>query len=70
MDYYLSGLKYGIVFGLAIVVGFAIVQNKNEANQQNISKQNTIASDSANISSGTVGLLIASDSEIIPLPTK
>ena len=34
MDYYLSGLKYGIVFGLAIVVGFAIIQNKYEnANQ-------------------------------------
>ena len=68
MDYYLSGLKYGIVFGLAIVVGFAIIQNKNENKNQSIN--NSIASDTANISSNTVILPIATDSEIIPLPTK
>ncbi len=69
MDYYFSGLKYGIVFGLAIVVGFAIIQNKNE-NMTNQAGNNSIASDTAKISSDTVGIAIASESEIIPLPTK
>ena len=70
LDYYLSGLKYGIVFGLAIVVGFAIVQNQNEAKQQSISNQTNLASDTANISSEAPTLPIATDSELIQLPTK
>ena len=70
MDYYLSGLKYGIVFGLSIVVGFAIIQNKNEANNlQKTANGASIASESINIASDTNNLSIATDSEIIPLPT-
>ena len=69
MDYYLSGLKYGIVFGLAIVVGFAIIQNKNEANNiQNANKEINTASGSLNIASNSLDLSIATDSEILPLP--
>lgn len=45
LDYYLSGLKYGIVFGLAIVIGFAIIQNKNEDNELPKNNNNTVASD-------------------------
>lgn len=67
-DYYFSGLKYGIVFGLAIVVGFSILQVKNEKKQSSNAKINTVASDSANIASNTTNLSIATDSEIIQLP--
>lgn len=38
MDYYMSGLKYGLVFGLAVVIGFAIIQNKNEAAEEESKK--------------------------------
>lgn len=34
LDYYLSGLKYGLVFGLAVVIGFSIIQNQNEARER------------------------------------
>ncbi|MBP5469690.1 MAG: hypothetical protein J6Z11_10665, partial [Candidatus Riflebacteria bacterium] len=67
-DYYFSGLKYGIVFGLAIVVGFSILQVKNEKKQSSNANINTVASDSANIASNTNNLSIATDSEIIQLP--
>lgn len=54
---YLSGLKYGIVFGLAIVVGLAIVRNNNENKVvQNTNTQTTIASDTVNIASSTSDL--------------
>ena len=69
MDYYLSGLKYGIVFGLAIVVGFAIIQNKNETNKvQNANKEINTASGSLNLASSSLDLSIATDTEILPLP--
>lgn len=47
LDYYLSGLKYGIVFGIAIVVGFAIIQSRIEnTNVENIDENaNITASD-------------------------
>ena len=67
-DYYFSGLKYGIVFGLAIVVGFSILQVKNEKNQSSNANINSVASDTANIASNTTNLSIATDSEIIQLP--
>ena len=66
--YYFSGLKYGIVFGLAIVVGFSIIQVNNEKNLSNKVNNVSNASDTANISSNTINISIATDSEIIQLP--
>ena len=70
MDYYLSGLKYGIVFGLAIVIGFSFVHNTNEANKNQNSKKsvNSIASESIGIASDSSVISVASDSDIIILP--
>ena len=70
MDYYLSGLKYGIVFGLAIVVGFAIIQNKNEtnSNSKTVSNGANLASDTINLATDSANLPIDSGSEIIMLP--
>ncbi len=70
MDYYLSGLKYGIVFGLSIVVGFAIIQNKNESNtnQNSANKPANIASESLNIASDSSDISIATDNIILPMP--
>ena len=71
MDYYLSGLKYGIVFGLSIVVGFAILQNKNEEtnNNQKSTIDTSISSEKENLASESLNLSIATDSEIISLPS-
>ena len=51
LEYYFSGLKYGIVFGLSLVVGFSIVQNSqnNKNQEQNTSNIQSIASDSIKI---------------------
>lgn len=53
LDYYLSGLKYGIVFGIAVVIGFSIIQNKNEhqqTEQTNVEQsETTLASDSVKV---------------------
>ena len=70
MDYYLSGLKYGIVFGLSIVVGFAIIQNKNEENkiQNTANNSSNIASESINIASNSSDISIATDNIILPMP--
>ena len=52
---YLSGLKYGLVFGLAIVIGFAIIQNRNESLEKESKEKSKVdaaeilASDSASI---------------------
>ncbi len=60
LDSYFSGLKYGIVFGLSLVVGFSIVQNsQNTQNTDQNTDQNTtniksIATDTANIASDSV----------------
>ena len=70
MDYYLSGLKYGIVFGLSLVVGFAIIQNKNEENKnlKTISNESLLASDTLKLATDSANLPIASECEIILLP--
>lgn len=39
MDYYLSGLKYGIVLGLAIIIGFSLVQTNNDKKEEKIKKE-------------------------------
>ncbi len=57
IGYYFSGLKYGIVFGLAIVIGFSIVQNLKENQQKDtneIKAEPIIASDTAEIASDTL----------------
>ena len=69
LDYYLTGLKYGIVLGLSIIVGLAIVQNIDESKELTVSKPSTEnASNTADIGSNTPLLPIATDSELIPLP--
>mgnify|MGYP003290982860 CR=1 FL=1 len=51
-DYYFSGLKYGVVFGIAIVIGFSIVENlkENEKCNEN-TPNNLIASDTITLDS-------------------
>lgn len=62
-DYYFSGLKYGIVFGLAIVIGFSIIQNKtennveiNSQNSESLATDTTFLSNDSSISSITIDI--------------
>ena len=70
MDYYLSGLKYGIVFGLAIVVGFSLIQNSNETNKNSNSSSGVtkVASESSDIATDSSIISVASDTNMIILP--
>ena len=70
MDYYLSGLKYGIVFGLAIVVGFSLIQNPNETNKNSNSSSGVtkVASESSDIATDSSIISVASDTNMIILP--
>ena len=55
MGYYFSGLKYGLVFGLAIAVGFSIVQNNKELKQENTAVKSSInASDTIDIATQSI----------------
>ncbi len=69
LDYYLTGLKYGIALGLSIIVGLAIVRNIDESKESTVPKISTEnASNTAKIGSDSSLLSIATDSELIPLP--
>ena len=67
LDYYFSGLKYGIVFGLSLVVGFSIVQNSQNTqnNEQNSTNIRRIASDTANIASDSIKTFDVNASESV-----
>ena len=67
LDYYFSGLKYGIVFGLSLVVGFSIVQNSQNTqnNEQNSTNIRSIASDTANIASDSIKTFDVNASESV-----
>ncbi len=55
LDYYLSGLKYGIVFGIAIVIGFGIVDiNKSSNTKNNVINENSVASDTVIIPKNSI----------------
>ena len=67
--YYFMGLKYGIVFGLSIVVGLSIVQNVKEKDIKNKPSSNTESEmNKDNNASNSSNISIATDTEIIQLP--